>query len=58
MIYEIQAMGADGRYSAEYCGQDHTTFMTRAAAEAAIVGLRAMGGEWADGEYRIVERVA
>lgn len=54
-IYEIQGCGIDGDWSAEYCGQDHTTFTTSIEAEVAIESIRALGGEWASGRYRIVE---
>jgi hypothetical protein len=34
---------------------DHNAFETRAEAERAIDALRALGGDWAEGVYRIVE---
>lgn len=41
-MYEIQARGESGEWSAEYCGRDNTAFATREEAQEAIRGLQAL----------------
>ena len=55
--FEIQGRGTSiGEWSPEYCGTDHTTFFTREQAEAAIAGLRALGDDFSDADYRVIEQ--
>lgn len=53
--YTIQTFDArEGRWTADGIGES-TGWPTQADAERAVDSLIAMGGEWADAEYRILE---
>lgn len=45
----------DGQWTGDGIG-DSTGYESREAAEQAIQSLIALGGEWAEYEYRVVER--
>ncbi len=56
--YTIQTRSNGSQWTSEglaACESGAASFATEAGAEIAIDELRAMGGEWAEAEYRVVE---
>lgn len=56
-MFEIQGKGKHGDWDSEYVSSDPsaTQFETEAEAKAAIEEIRAIGTDWANREYRIIE---
>ena len=55
-MFRIQAKNEYGQWDFESVGDSAANhFETEGEAEAAIESLKALGSEWADGEYRVVE---
>lgn len=57
MSYEIQAKGKYGDWDSEYVsGDPNATFSSQTEAEDAIEQIKALGTDWANREYRVVEK--
>lgn len=59
-MYQIETLTSDtngGRWTTEGLGDRGVNrFDSEEEAERAIESLRALGGDWAEAEYRVVER--